>query len=554
MNLSQYNLKGKTEGKEFLTSCINPDCSNFGRDDKYKLSINTENGKWRCFVCGLAGGTIKSFLAKAGIIAFQPPCKDGVTYVKPSEIDAMVDRLNANAGGSLDYLMSKRGLKKPTIAQFRLGYSDEENAVALPFFDSTGACVGIKWAYLSADADPKCRLKKGSKIQAFNLGCVDLTQPLLVTEGEIDCISAWQAGFHNVVSIPNGANGMGEWIDEIKDAPKFYLATDNDSAGHKCAKDLAEKLGLSRCYRVYPRLKDFNEYLQCEMPEEYILQDIQRAEGMFQAPVHSVSDYQETAIEALQNPELLVGLDTPYPTVTSMIAGVRMGEITVFSGLTGSGKSTYSSDLTNHMVLNHNLKAMIISPEMREHDILLGLANNYYRKMVTDADELSQYCKKVEDKLFIADVFNRWSDDSNLLKRVFDMVHFAVNTLGVQFVVIDHMRLFLNPSSAENERHAIDTFMAKCVHTAATNDVHIWLVVQPRALDGQTKKITMHHLKGSGNIIQDAHNIMLIHKEDSAKGSLVEIECPKVRSRLGSTGSTVLEFDTESKANYRECS
>jgi replicative DNA helicase len=79
-------------------------------------------------------------------------------------------------------------------------------------------------------------------------------------------------------------------------------------------------------------------------------------------------------------------------------------------------------------------------------------------------------------------------------------------------------------------------------------------VVQPKNLAANQRKVSAVDLKGSSNIGQDAHNIVLIHRNmDSKKNNnLVEIEVAKNRE-LGTCGTISLEFDTNSKANYYEC-
>ena len=47
----------------------------------------------------------------------------------------------------------------------------------------------------------------------FNMNRVNTTSPLLICEGEIDCMAAIEAGFTNAVSVPLGANNYG-WIEE----------------------------------------------------------------------------------------------------------------------------------------------------------------------------------------------------------------------------------------------------------------------------------------------------------------------------------------------------
>jgi twinkle protein len=85
---------------------------------------------------------------------------------------------------------------------------------------------------------------------------IDLENPqLIITEGEVDTLSVMEAGYTNVISVPDGASDKKlEWVEELdKDLAGFkriVLLTDGDSVGIAMRNELARRLGRHRCWRV----------------------------------------------------------------------------------------------------------------------------------------------------------------------------------------------------------------------------------------------------------------------------------------------------------------
>lgn len=111
----------------------------------------------------------------------------------------------------------------------------------------------------------------------FNMNKVNIDQPLLITEGESDCMAAIEAGFLNAVSVPLGAHNTHwieynlEWLDQFSD---IIICSDNDDAGREMAKIVCPRLGSWRTKTVEippywedgetgtkHRIKDLNELL-----------------------------------------------------------------------------------------------------------------------------------------------------------------------------------------------------------------------------------------------------------------------------------------------------
>ena len=71
----------------------------------------------------------------------------------------------------------------------------------------------------------------------------------------MDALSLIQAGFENVISVPNGAStGRMEYFDnsleDLNQVETFILATDNDMKGLELKNDLTRRLGIEKCKSV----------------------------------------------------------------------------------------------------------------------------------------------------------------------------------------------------------------------------------------------------------------------------------------------------------------
>lgn len=554
--ITQQKLgKYRASGDQVEIGCPNRKCPNYEQPQFY---INRNTGAFYCHRCGWKGTNLKQLAFKLGLITFKEPVNSEHIYVSPKELEQLNLALR-NEPSALHYLKDMRGFEDRSIQQFQLGYKivDGNPAITIPFFDKTDACVGMKYYFFTRpNGVAKIKFERNSKIQFFNLNNITLAQDLIITEGEFDAITAWQYGYENVGSIPNGAGSINGWVEDIESCEKFILCFDNDAAGQEGAKKFSEKVGASKCFRVFPKLKDLNEYLQCNLGKEEVDKIFTNPKPMFEAPITDVSQYIESAKEYLANPVINKGFTTGWKSIDYYLGGVRLGEVTVTSGMTGHGKTTFAMSLISNLI-RQDVPSLIISPEMKEQSLLLELANNHYKKVLTEknVDELVSFAQSIYGKVQIANVFDQWTQkkEGTLLNQIFDLILHSIRNKDVKFVLLDHLRLFLNPKEQDGERFLIDEFMQKCVHTVIQNKVHIWLVVQPKNLPANQKKVTLMDLKGSSNIGQDAHNVILIHRHvnDPKKEHIVEVEVAKNRE-LGLCGTVPLEFDLSSKANYYE--
>ena len=100
-------------------------------------------------------------------------------------------------------------------------------------------------------------------------------QTIIITEGEMDALALVEAGFNNVVSVPDGATQPNSKPSDRKfsylisaeehlmNAETIILCTDSDDAGKHLRDELSRRIGREKCFRVTFPLdcKDMNDVL-----------------------------------------------------------------------------------------------------------------------------------------------------------------------------------------------------------------------------------------------------------------------------------------------------
>lgn len=139
-----------------------------------------------------------------------------------------------------------RGINDRTIDRFRLGWHNGWNVI--PIFVN-----GIFVNFQMRRDEPDKRVMswyKGIGSKLFNSDLLKLTPSVIITESPTDAIILQQHGFP-AVSHTGGASGWNiRWFPYFIYLKNIFILYDNDEAGVKGARKVAEHLGEYRC-RVY---------------------------------------------------------------------------------------------------------------------------------------------------------------------------------------------------------------------------------------------------------------------------------------------------------------
>ena len=229
--LNNYN-----EG-DYRTRC--PDCSPHRKkknDPCLSVTVSYDSILWMCHHCDWSGGV-----------------KEGADY-KPMQRNEMPMRAepiapipivsNANhdlSQGSLLWLQNRK-ISQATAEAFKLFTKDQK--LCFPYY-LDGDIVNIK----SRTKDKKFLQEKNATKCLYNIDMLQkdwknkTTKSVIFVEGEMDVLALYEAGFKNVVSLPDGAPQTAKFKSDDKrfmafehskwifEADEVIVATDADENG-----------------------------------------------------------------------------------------------------------------------------------------------------------------------------------------------------------------------------------------------------------------------------------------------------------------------------------
>lgn len=262
-------IKLKKSGSTLTALCP------FHNEKSPSFTIHSQKNSFKCFGCGKSGSAIDfvmehqnlSFIeaveAIASIIGFSLE-QESKIIVKPKV------RLEKLSKDFLDNFEKKRMISNNTLLRFGITESTEwmpkaqkEIKVICFNYYKNGELVNIKFR----GKDKDMRLSKDAELIFYNIDSIKDDEECVIVEGEIDCLSCHEAGIHNSISVPNGANANYRYMDNcyefFTNKKKIIIAVDSDEAGKKLKEELINRFGRDRCFIVeYPNdCKDANDVL-----------------------------------------------------------------------------------------------------------------------------------------------------------------------------------------------------------------------------------------------------------------------------------------------------
>ncbi len=362
---------------ENSTTC--PMCSHTRKKKGIKcLSVNTAKGLAKCNHCGSVSFDPNKRDDKKDdrmqLKVYKTPNKSNITGL-PNDI--------------VDWFLKERGIEQRTLVHFGIGSSTQ-------WFPQTGKeNICVAFPYYNGDSLVNCKyrtrekhfkLTSQAKLILYGLNNIKDVDVGIIVEGEIDALAVWQAGYTNVVSVPNGVSGLSdvekemfketgkfdsdrpvnlEYIDnsydDIKHVKKWVIWTDTDLPGLKLRDELIRRFGHDDCMVVNSGdLKDANQVLiekgALEV-ERFILgaKEVQ-IEGVVDVDVRR--EYIKNLIEY----GIEKGLETPLRAFNKHYRP-KLGELDTIVGVANHGKSYYALWYAVWTAMEYSWKWALYMPE-----------------------------------------------------------------------------------------------------------------------------------------------------------------------------------------------
>ena len=459
--------------------------------------------------------------------------------------------------------LATRGISHQTADKMKLFASEKyfgklgktADAIGFPYYRN-GALVAAKYRSFP---EKDFTQDSGGAHDFFGIDLIKKDQPLIIVEGEIDCLSLMEMGFDNVVSVPSGAPikvADGKVLPsedkkfayvwnarEILDAvPYIILATDQDTAGQALAEELARRIGKEKCRLAKFEKKDLNEVM---------LDDPTKVGALLASavpyPVSGISDagsYYERLNE-LYTKGTGKGYSTGYTSVDEIYT-VAPAQLTVVTGYPSSGKSNFVDQIMVNLADKHDWKFAVCSFENQPEIHISRLMEIYTKRRFFDGkDRMSETDKEIAFK-FVKEHFlfiDTNGEEPSTLDSILERARIAVKRMGVRGLVIDPYNYIELPRSEGTETSAISDMLTRVQKFCKAHDVHTWFVAHPSKITRQgTEQPRPDGMSIAGSMAWWAKTDcgLTVHRKDHH----VEIAVWKCRYRwVGTQGETTMIYN-----------
>ena len=507
-HFGEYRIKGNE-----IQPRLCPFCRGGKKGDKYTFAMNAKTGVFNCKrgKCGVTG-TFYKLLLEFGEVNEMPYEYRPQPKKRFKKSTAEIKPLSSTV---LEY-MKLRGISKETCEAFKIG-DDGKGNIVFPFFrDGKQVAVKYRPAREIKPGEQKMWREEGTDTTAlFGLIPDPSNEVLVICEGEIDSMAIYEAIGENVVSVPNGSEDFNwvdanwDWLEQFK---KIILCGDNDEPGRDMVQSLIPKLGEWRCYvaQLPDDCKDANEVL-VKHGKKAIEDIVNNAKEVTISGLLRLADVKMLDLDKIVKvPSGIKGLD-------KAIGGFMMGQISVWTGVNSSGKSTLLGQLLLESIDNGfsvcAFSGELPAPLFRYWIELQAAGKNNLAHKYDYVSEGNKPYVPVEvsakirewyrDRFFLYD--NMGAINTEAVMKVFE---YAARRYNCKVFLADNLMMLVSGSESEYYRNQSE-FIKTAANFCKKFDAHMHIVAHPRKTNG---RLTKMDVSGSGDITNLADNVFSVHR------------------------------------------
>ncbi|OPY85703.1 MAG: Replicative DNA helicase [Syntrophorhabdus sp. PtaU1.Bin153] len=536
------------------------DCPYCGKSNH--LYIDPQKGVYYCHKCGERGGwsKLRKQLGAPGdarvpgsaptVIVPASPAK--LQYRHPSDgyTSGCRKRLLGPSGTSVINYLYERKISLDAIHHFGLGLENRDGKewLVIPYMKN-GEPVNIKYRTLPPSAKEFRRWRDGESI-LFHRDCLKTLKdddPVIIAEGETDCLTLFSAGFHSVVATSIGAGGIKpEWIDELERFSTIYIAYDSDDAGRKGAKELAMRLGDDRCRNVQlpAGIDDVNDFFMKGGTREEFESLIGNAKPLDVENILDIEQAFKRLIDSYNDEQDGAGILPPWNNVAKLTGAFEPGDLIILSATPKTGKTTLALNISLN-ISKKGLPTLLYCLEMRPERLVKKTMQiqGWKREDELTPDAMVNLYRQLDE----VPLYFGYNYRKCTLDIVVETIRKGVRRYGFKFVVFDNLHFLARDISHQTQEVGMISKTFKLL--AEELQIPIMLIAQPRKVD-DNQVMGMNDLKDSSSIGADADMVIVLYRKKTKNNdgtaetsfdptTLVRVDA----SRFKSGGEALLYYD-----------
>lgn len=537
--------KRYTSYETICKSCLDNNSIDVTKAGSLTMLINSRNGENICRSCGVTS-TWEDFKKNMKMSSYsksdtlEPPQID-IIEIGNELSDDWVDWAQAVRHKTLNEVgtaeLSGLKINESTLNAFHVGCVVEEGCCSLlfPYYDITRTRLVALKKYDIASQKWSV-LKKQKQLSLFGWKNVrDEGKKVVLTSNEFDCLAITQATGIPSLALPLGASTLPpECLPYLEQFDEILMWYRNEYQARQNIHRFAAKLSLSRCFMVSSSSAAYD--ILNKYGDEAVEKLLQSAHPLSHDHIITFKELSSELYSDLMNTKQNAGIPfTRFPVLNEYLRGHRRGELTIFTGPTGSGKTTFLSELSLDLCMQ-GVRTLWGSFEIKN----IRLANIMMHQLSGLA--LENHMNKYDD----------WSEEfealpmylmnyygATELKQVIETIKYAVYTYDIEHVIIDNLQFMTTVASGEDRFQLMDKAIAEFRKCASDYNVHITVVVHPRK-ENDGSMLQTASIYGSAKASQEADNVLILQNSDK-----LSMQVSKNRF-CGSIGIIPLSFHPES--------
>lgn len=377
---------------------------------------------------------------------------------------------------------------------------------------------------------------------------------ITLTEGEVDCLSAFEANGRSypVASLRNGASAAVkdlephlEWLESFD---KVIIMFDMDEPGRAAAQQVAALLSPGKAFIAELPENDVNEVLTKRGPkavqDSYWNARPWRPDGIVSG--EAIWDHVEKPLPR--------GLKLPHSGLQQMLRGIRSSELWLFGAGSGAGKSSFCRELAVHYAKEHGLRVGYVALEETVQRAAVGVLSVLAQERLHLEEEI--------DAAELKDEWGSWLDEHFVFydhfgsvegTQLLSKIRYMAVVEKAQVIILDHISIAISGLEVTDERKALDVLMTKLRSLVQETGVTMLVVSHLKRAAGksfeQGAEINMSDFRGSAGLEQMSDVIIgqerNLQAEEEDERDYTRLRVLKNRP-VGETGvAGWLKFDRE---------
>jgi twinkle protein len=459
---------------------------------------------------------------------------------KPRPIPKL--KSDANTPPVLDWFKT-RYITAPTLEKYRV--VSVGTVAAFPCYIGQDI-VHVKYRDVTKPKKEAFSTSKDTVAVLFGWQAIpDDAREIVITEGEPDALAYAEQGIA-AVSVPMGS-GIGAnqaWIDHDWDRLErfdtIYVSTDMDEPGRLLADHIANRLGIHRCRIVTLPTKDAND---AHIEGNVLSLFMEQAAYVTPKEVRNAASYLDDVRKAFNGTDAdALGVALPWPKTDRQFR-LRPGEVTIWSGFNGAGKSMLLSHIMVGIIGQGQSVAMA-SMEMSPANILRRMFQQIGACEIPSEEHLLKINKWITDKAWIIAIRGTAKAD-----RLLELCEYCRRRFFVQHILIDSLA---KCGMAEDDYNGQKDFVDKLTDFAAASSCHVHLICHARKGESEATAPNKMDVKGTGALTDMVDNVCSVwrNKPKEEVVARAELICAAVSEEVKAKADCIVQVQKQRHADW----